>query len=250
MLKLSRDSASSGLPADHERTVQRDAQITRIQEIADAFLACLEHVQDAVRQIESLLATASDVDGRRAMSSAADQERIDGLIDAIDRSSADDVLSAGRSAISGGIELTIPSKGEMSAASLVLPAIQSNALGRDEVGGPLSSLRRGQANAPSAFGIGPARAIVRTCALQLQAIRDEVQTFVESAIEPARCELDIAAANLASADTLTHDAEFLTAAARLTPIDALSAAQVIKAPPSAKSVLRLRRPPPSDKSGF
>ncbi len=247
-LRLSQAGSPADLSDDRRRASSQEAQLARAERTAIAARAALKNLARIVCRLDASLSAAGD-DNRSARSSAAEQDQIESLIDAAEAATALELDDA--PPLSAGVLLSAQSAGGPKPKSPSLPPIRSDTLGSEEVGGFLSSLRRGRPNAPSAFGVGPARAIVRTAAFQLQAHCDAIESFL-GAIADARAESEVAAANLASADSLMNDPAFLSAAAMLTPIDAMTAAPTAggpAAPQSARSVLRLRRPPPSDKSG-
>lgn len=187
---------------------------------------------------------------RPARCSAADQRHIDDLIGAFE-ALAHERLCDGAVDLASGVRLMLDATAIDGPVLLDLAPVCAGCLGCDELGGNLATLRAGEANAPAAFGIGPARAIVRAAILQIETHRERVQRFVDGPLHCARAALDVAAGNVAAAHALLEDDAFPAAAARLTPLDALAVSQsgaATKRPDvsPARCMLRLRRPPRSD----
>ena len=189
--------------------------------------AVLATAHSGIAKVQHLLARLAEIadpqgltDHQWHASQAARQAAIDLEIRAIDELAAA-AQANGVKLLDGtwSVALADPSVGGI--RTLRITSMASHSLGRERIGGFLSSLTSADSRPIDGADSARSRAVIRCAMLQVAAAHEQVSVFLRDALDPLRRTLEVTSANVEAAQGTFEDADLAHQASRLTRLDAL-----------------------------
>lgn len=206
--------------------------------------AVLATAQRGIEEVQRRLARLSEIadpqcltDHQWHAAQTARQIAIDREIQAIDELAAA-TQADGAKLLDGtwSVALADPSVGGI--RTLRIASMASHCLGRERIGGFLSSLASVDSQPIDRSDPAMSRAVIRCAMLQVAAAREQVSAFQRDALDPLRRTLEVMSANVEAAQGTFEDVDLAHQASRLTRLDALlNACPKVSHPGSGQSFL-------------
>lgn len=195
-------------------------QITALSAVLAAAQSGIEDVQRHLARLSEIADPQGLTDHQWNAARAVRQAAIDREIQAIDELAAA-TQADGAKLLDGTWSVALADSLVGGVRALRIASMASHCLGRERIGGFLSSLA--SAGSPPFDRLDPARsrAVIRCAMLQAAAVYEQVAAFERGALDPLRCTLEVMSANAEAAQGTLEDMDLAHQASRLTRLDAL-----------------------------
>lgn len=195
-------------------------QITALSAVLATAQSGIEEVQRHLARLSEIADPQGLTDRQWHEAQAARQTAIDLEIRAIDELAASTQVD-GAKLLDGtwSVALADPSVGGVRA--LRIASMASHCLGRERIGGFLSSLASAHSQPHDRSDPAMSRAVVRCAMLQVAAVYEQVAAFERDALDPLRRTTEVVSANAEAAQGAFDDMDLAHQASRLTRLDAL-----------------------------
>lgn len=192
-----------------------------------ALSAVLAAAESGIEEVQHRLARLAEIADPQGLSDhqwnalqAARQTAIDREIRAIDERAAS-TEADGAKLLDGTWSVALADASMGGVRTLRIASVASHCLGRERIGGFLSSLASADSQPINRSDPARNRAVIRCAMLQVAAAREQVAAFRRDALDPLRRTFEVISANVEAAEDAFEEVDLARQASRLTRIDAL-----------------------------